>query len=136
MTTPIHDSFVRYFSQILANNIDSWVQTIRPDHRARIVVNSRFALDGQPTREKVPDAGLKVNRVGDANVYPRLVVEVGYSESEAELKDDAWDWLCRSSGEVQSVMLVKFRAPDPAKMQSPRNWRAWIDIWARHPEDE
>lgn len=136
MTTPIHNSFIRYFCQILANEIDDWIQVVQPGYRARIVVNTKFRLTGLPAESKTPDAGIKIFRVGEADLYPRMVVEVGYSESEAELKNDAWDWLRRSSNCVQTVIVVKFSTRRGVEMQSPDNWEAWFELWARSQENK
>lgn len=136
MTTPIHDSFIRYFCQTLANEIDDWIQVVRPGYRARIVINTKYRLTGIPAESKTPDAGIKIFRAGEADLYPRMVVEVGYSESEAELKNDAWDWLRRSANCVQTVVIVKFCPPRGVETQSPANWQAWLEIWARNPENK
>jgi hypothetical protein len=63
-----------------------------------------------------------------------MVVEVGYSESEADLHRDATDWLLETSGVVKSVLLIKFCKPQLRDLGNWEKWIGWIEVWVPSTE--
>ncbi|KAA8912202.1 hypothetical protein FN846DRAFT_996545 [Sphaerosporella brunnea] len=58
-----------------------------------------------PAWAKTPDAGFYVQQGSDDSL-PRVVCEIGFSESYDDLLDDAYQWLLKAP-DVQLVILVK-----------------------------
>ncbi|KAA8897381.1 hypothetical protein FN846DRAFT_921515 [Sphaerosporella brunnea] len=58
-----------------------------------------------PAWAKTPDAGFYVQQGADESL-PRVVCEIGFSESYDDLLDDAYQWLLKAP-DVQLVVLVK-----------------------------
>ena len=132
MSSSIHDSFSRYFCWNLSLQIHDWLSPILYEHKISIILTPIIRLLDVSIARKVPDAGLKVTKRGDVCTWPQMAIEVGYSEMERELCDDAWNWLYGSSNHVQSVLVVKFEKPvDPNTFGNWKQWTGWLEIHAR-----
>ncbi|KAF7171093.1 hypothetical protein CNMCM5623_003549 [Aspergillus felis] len=61
-----------------------------------------------PTRTKKPDQSYKpVNLpAGHSNIWPSLVIESAFSESQSKLANDARWWLNASGGELKTVITI------------------------------
>jgi hypothetical protein len=129
MTSLIHDIFVAYFCQRLSVSIESWIRTIAPSHTVRLQVSPTFCLEGVSVRKKVPDAALKVLPRDTLACWPQMVLEVGYSQSESDLRRVAKCWLLGTRGAVRSVLLVKFCKPGPMDFGDWTKWKGWVEIW-------
>lgn len=97
-----------------------------------VVNNTTFKL---PSGRKEPDGGLFVCTTRKSPKYPQMILEVGYSQSEASLVEDARHWLLGSSLQVQSVLIVKFVKPKGEDMHSADKWKAWVEVWVRTEND-
>ena len=61
-------------------------------------------------------------------------MEVGVSESYAELKRDAWDWLWGSDDLVKLVILLKLTKPSSQSQDDTpphTGWSAFLELWER-----
>jgi hypothetical protein len=75
--------------------------------------------------------------------FPPIVVEIGVSESYAELKRDAWDWLwgCDATLKhehkykpINLVVIVKISRPTSplaAGSEPQTGWTAFLESWER-----
>jgi hypothetical protein len=89
--------------------------------------------DHKPTRQKLADRSytIRCDRLPPA-VYPCLVLETAYSESNPDLIADATHWLWESLGEVLAVIMVKFTKPwRPVDFSNVKKWKGWIQICTR-----
>lgn len=67
-----------------------------------------------PAVAKVPDCYIGLRDKGES-WFPRVVFEVGFSQSYEEVRDDAYQWLVRSDGGIPLVVLIKIEEhPIPA----------------------
>jgi hypothetical protein len=57
---------------------------------------------------KFPDAAITFGAIGSA-LLPSVIVEVGFTESYADLRSDALQWLTKSQGRVRLVVLVDIK---------------------------
>jgi hypothetical protein len=58
-------------------------------------------------------------------------VEIGYSEKEEQLLDDAKGWLCESMGIVLAVLILKFEKPSEQHFHDISKWNGWIQIYVQ-----
>jgi len=62
------------------------------------------------SRDGKPDNSWFALRIqGGHDIWPTLIMEVGYSQSEVNLKRDAMWWLTTSGGQTQFVIIVKVK---------------------------
>lgn len=64
-----------------------------------------------PAFAKQPDAFIGLNDDGRV-LFPRVVFEVGFSQSYTELLDDVHQWLVRSEGRIPLVVLIHIEEHD------------------------
>jgi hypothetical protein len=60
---------------------------------------------------KFPDAIILFREPGGRS-FPRVVFEVGFSESYDDLRNDVFQWLERSGGHIKLAVLVKIEEDD------------------------
>ena len=79
-----------------------------------VVTHDLFNEDRQPllmgeefSAALYPNVPLSLDTTYD-NMFPSMILEVGFSESYCELKLDAKQWLLHSNREVCVVVLIKF----------------------------
>jgi hypothetical protein len=135
--TSIHESVVGYFRWNLAPEIRSWLNAVLPDVCVRPSGNTTKTLthvDWRQSFNKEADEGLFIwsTEAGNYGYCPTMVVEVGYSETQNELENDAWKWLWGSEGEVKSVVLIKLIKPSsPSDFGDATKWRGYLEIHIR-----
>jgi hypothetical protein len=134
MTSLLHDSAVSYFLLDLAHRIDLWLTNIAPDYEVSIGASPLLSLTGVPIDSKAPDGLIDVVPHGGDVYWPAMVLEVGYSETTAQLQRDARNWLLGTLGSVKSVLLIKLKRPHPADFNNWREWIGWIEVWVRSAE--
>lgn len=68
-----------------------------------------------PAFAKQPDAFIRLKDNGES-VFPRVIFEVGFSQTYEEVMDDGRQWLVRSEGEIPLVVLIFIEEhPIPAR---------------------
>jgi hypothetical protein len=129
MTTPVHDSFPRFFVSELFPKIRAWLHKTAPEYKTFSIISPKVKLCDVGVTHKAPDAGIKVALVGQGTRFPQMAVEVGYPQTEEGLLEAARAWLHGSSGHVQSVLIVKFEAPQhPERWE---DWTGWLQVFVR-----
>jgi hypothetical protein len=132
--TSIHESVVGYFRWDLGPEIRSWLNVVLPGVSVRPSGSTTKTLthvDRPQSIEKEADEALFIwsTEAGHYGYYPTMVVEVGYSETENELGNDAWKWLWGSEGKVKCVVLIKLIKPkSPSDFGDATKWRGYLDI--------
>jgi hypothetical protein len=89
----------------------------------------RLVFPDNTEASKQLDGGFSVG-----GIFPSVVVEFGVSESYAELKRDAWDWLWGSDDLVKLVILLKLTKPSSRSQDDPpqhTGWSAFLELWER-----
>jgi len=92
-----------------------------------------YDSDGIQAKGKAGDASIRVHIDDEEEpVYPRISCEVGYSEDDDSLLDDAERWLLQTDGEVLCVILIKFtRPPNDSNFMDVSEWRATLRVYER-----
>jgi hypothetical protein len=130
MTSRIHDSFVSFFCSDLFPSIRSWIQSLGPEYEAFLDVATLFPLVNVPVFNKVPDAAVDFLEHGRRTRWPRMIVEVGFSQTESELRRVAACWIFGTVGTVRSVLIVKFCQPGKTEdFYDCEKWEGWLEIW-------
>lgn len=66
------------------------------------------------------------------SLYPEIIIEVGYTETWAELLEDARTWILDTGGCVQCVILVKYTKPANDKdFNKVEKWQGQIAVYHR-----
>jgi hypothetical protein len=127
-------------SMILYNDISTAVEyTLQSSGKIglRPCAGTSYTLmdeNGNNMMMKSADQSFKLRglRKKEYNRYPCFVIEVGYSETFADLKRDASHWLWGSHGQVLSVLIVKFAKPTLAdEFGDIQKWRAFMELYIR-----
>jgi hypothetical protein len=59
-----------------------------------------------------------------------MIVEVGFLQTESELRYVATCWIFRTVGTVRSVLIVKFCQPGKTiDFYNWKKWEGWLEIW-------
>jgi hypothetical protein len=140
----MHDFFVRYFMKYVYPDIDTWLRATFPDFESVPITNPTLPLlfvkassQAHHIINKEPDAGVRIWRSGTAyrSIYPRIIVEVAYSESWEHVVEKAGLWLWGSLGEVRCAILVKMNCP-PEDFDDATKWEAYLEIHVRSSESK
>ncbi|KAL4921328.1 hypothetical protein BDW62DRAFT_174473 [Aspergillus aurantiobrunneus] len=121
MSRPLHDTVTSLFSAFMASAVSS--NFIPHQLRNKILINphgsimmrSRELQSGSKVESwtKYPD--LAITYRGEHRT-PVVVCESGFSESYDDLKNEAVQWLVRSGGQVQLVLLVDIKEDGKGKV--------------------
>ncbi|KAF8538563.1 hypothetical protein BDD12DRAFT_841822 [Trichophaea hybrida] len=127
MTTPLHGAgcdLTQDIQQALTNNgVPFHLLTYRFEYNVALDVS-----ENMHRRKKGPDAAFWASPPAGQpeSRFPTLAIEIGYSESIDDLRDDARLLLNRSAGAIKVVVLVKYgyRA-DPQHLPAD----SYIEVW-------
>ncbi|CAG8909513.1 unnamed protein product [Penicillium egyptiacum] len=100
LPTPTHETAHRSFSEIFA----TWSR----GQESRLVPIGRVTIEGS-TRRKCPDSSWKssIQAPGRDLKWPTILVEVGWSESRAKLREDVLFWLRESTQQVKVALTIE-----------------------------
>jgi len=102
-----------------------------PGHNRYSIIavgSTRFSVPG--VRSKEGDEGIKPrNTRAKKNQWPSLMVEVGYSENLAHLRQDAHWWLDHSHNQTRMVIIIHINS-HPMSMRLER-WERVVDEMQR-----
>lgn len=118
MPTPLHNGIIPTVGKIERRFVTSGFLTSNEleDHVAHdfgtdVILPSLGLRGKKRTAKKQPDAAFYyIDRSGtspERDLFPRLVFEVAFSQSYDSVIEDARQWLVRSGGAVQLVVVVK-----------------------------
>lgn len=100
MLTPIHEAAHRAFSEIFS----AWHR----GQESRLLPVGNATVEGS-TRKKCPDSSWKTSVYipGRDMKWPTILVEAGWSESMAKLKQDVLFWLRESEQQVKAALTIQ-----------------------------
>jgi hypothetical protein len=134
--SPIHESTCQFFHTV-TEAANSRLQTLIPSCSVTAGGASKADLFDAGGRKrvkgKVPDFSFDV-AVGDEEtpLFPRIVVEVGYTETYDDLHKDIKRWLLGSGGYVRCGILVKLEQPaDDCDFSDYSKWKGFLEVWYR-----
>jgi hypothetical protein len=136
MSSPAHEALQDFLTD-LKEPLNRWARIIHPGSRVFVTGAARFTLyknGRERVRDKAPDQSFTVRYPGDRHVaYPAIVIEIGYSESETKLYQDASRWLLQSSGGVGAVLAFKCKAPSQnSDFSDISKWRIILNVYERY----
>lgn len=112
MPHPLHDAIYELIGRFV---VEASHHILTPTERKCVTTASKdlllsktkLSVDKKPQSWcKYPDGIILYSQLGHRS-FPRIVFEVGLSESYSDLVSDANQWLLRSSGRVELVVIVK-----------------------------
>ena len=106
MASPIHQSFVTQLTHDFITSIAMLPANLR--QQSRIFLGQRFNAfrDQWSGSQKEPDLGIQV-RNADNEMELKWVLEVDFSETYKELKNDVQLWL-EGSSQISMVIIAQF----------------------------
>jgi hypothetical protein len=117
MARPLHDSVIRFASQFLTGSILNNFLTFQESEMIQLSTGQQILAgkvgDTKKKAEawtKFPDASY-IFQHPDPTTYdtPTVIFEVGFTESYEDLLSDMRQWITKSQGSVQLVILVNIK---------------------------
>ncbi|KAF8247851.1 hypothetical protein K440DRAFT_288428 [Wilcoxina mikolae CBS 423.85] len=117
-TTGIHETSGHEFCEVIREEVSNQLPQHNRGSLCPIGTESFQSLLPSSDREKQGDQGIKPESRNGNNDWPKVQIEVGYSETLRQLQHDAWFWLTHSNQQTALVVLISIAHHPLAKCGS------------------